>query len=74
MDVVEYLKANNLNRSQFAKKLGISPTHMSDICNGKKVPSLALARHIIEVTKGEVTVADLLPIELPRKFKKETNE
>ena len=74
MRLVDYLKVNKLNRSQFAKIVGISPIHMSNICNGKKSPSLALTRRIIEVTKGQVTVADLLHPDAPRRFKDKEND
>ena len=69
MRLVDYLKANNLNRSQFAKMLGISPTHMSDICNKKRNPSLTLTRRIIKITNGKVSIGDLFNPEAPSRLK-----
>jgi len=69
MRLVDYLKANNLNRLQFAKILGISPTHMSDICNKKKNPSLDLCRRIIKATNGKVNIGDLFNPDAPTRIK-----
>ncbi len=60
MHLTKYLKIHGLTRLKFAKILNISPTHMSDICNEKKTPSLSLGRRIIRATKGEVGIDDLL--------------
>ena len=56
----DFLKKNKMSRMEFSKKLKISPTHMSDVCNGKKIPSLKLSKKIIEMTRGKVSIDDLL--------------
>jgi len=69
MLLTEYLQNQNITKSEFARRINISATHMGDICNGKKNPSLALARRIIEVTEGKVTVGDLFHPEAPTRLK-----
>ena len=59
MDLSEYLKSKKLTRFSVAKQLGISATHMSDICNKKLNPSLELVHRIENFTNGKVTFKDL---------------
>ena len=69
MRLADYLQGQDITKSEFAKQINISAAHMSDICNGKKNPSLPLARRIIGVTEGKVTVGDLFHPEAPTRLK-----
>jgi DNA-binding transcriptional regulator YdaS (Cro superfamily) len=48
-------------RAKMAALLGISPTWMSRLSNGKSKPSPYLAIQIEKLTKGAVKRKDLLP-------------
>ena len=60
MRLIDYLKYSKISQTQFARLINVSRMHVSNICRGKRIPSLPLTRRIIEVTKGQVTVGDLL--------------
>lgn len=76
MKLEEYLKNHSLTHKKFAEIIGVSQSHVTLIIGGKKNPSLALMRRIIEFTNGEVTVGDLFNPEAPSRLKKQkqTNE
>ncbi len=50
----KWLKERNIKISDFAKRLGIHRTYLSDIVNGHETPSWTLARLIEYETEGEV--------------------
>jgi len=50
----QWLKENNIKVSDFAKRLGIHRTYLSDIVNGHETPSYTLAKLIEYETNGEV--------------------
>lgn len=68
MNLEEYLKKHSLTHKEFAETIGVSQSYITRIVNGKKNPSVALMRHIIELTNGEVTVGDLFNPSLPSTF------
>ncbi len=50
-EVEAYMKANKLNRTQFAEKLGISTTQLNDIC--KKYVGTSAKQYILELKLTE---------------------
>jgi transcriptional regulator with XRE-family HTH domain len=50
----QHLKDQGQSLSAFAKRIGVSPSHMSEIASGKKDPSFKLARAIYTETGGEI--------------------
>lgn len=67
MRLEEYLRINNISKTDFARSIGMSIAHITNICNGWKNPSIKVIRKIIEATDGQVNVADLFNPEVPRK-------
>lgn len=47
-------------RESLARRLGVSPQHLSAIMSGKRRPSVDVARRISHATGGAVTVRELL--------------
>lgn len=68
MNFREYLFKKRITQVDFAKRLGISRGHLSQILHGTKHPSRKLAKKIEEETKGKVTAVELL---LPEKLSQE---
>lgn len=60
MHLKEYLFKAGINQSEFARKLGVSRTHLTMIALGKSRPSPELAKKIMDETEGRVTVMELL--------------
>lgn len=76
MNLRDYLYFNNLQIQEFAEKLMIVPSYLSDISRGMKKPSLRLAKSIETLTKGKVTVDDMMNIKPLKKktvTRKKTN-
>lgn len=61
MQLEEYLKKENMKIALFARKIGVSYHILYNLFRGGK-PRLETAQAIIEGTKGEVTLSDLLQI------------
>lgn len=55
-----YLVKNKIKTQAFADKLGCSRNHLSEVMNGKKKPSLTLAKLIQVFTNDEVKSEDVL--------------
>ena len=60
MDLRTYLFHKRISVTAFSKILGCSRIHLSEIINGRRIPSLMLAKSIEMVTHGEVTTKELL--------------
>lgn len=60
MKLSDYLKIKEMNHSELAKKLGVTRSYLSQIVYEKNRPSVSLAKKIQEITKGYVTVTELL--------------
>ena len=69
MDLKSYLDEKNMSMVQFSKIVGVSFAHISFIISGKRSPSLALTRRIIEATDGKVNVGDLFHPDTPNRLK-----
>ena len=50
----KYLKANRATQRDFASSLGISQAFLSQLLNGRRIPSLDLAVRIERLTDGAV--------------------
>ena len=69
MRLADYLYSKNINKAQFARLIGISPMHLSNICNRRRNPSVPLIKRIQEYTNGEVSMDDLFNPEVPSRLK-----
>lgn len=74
MKLSEYLKTTNLTQEKFAHLVGVTRPFITNILNGKKSPSVQLAGRIEKVTKGKVTLRDLLNPNAPSRLKKKKFE
>ena len=59
MKLRDYLKKYSFSHRDFAKKVGVSQAHISNIVSGNKGASPSLMKEIEDVTKGEVSMYDL---------------
>ena len=60
MDLRTYLFQKRISITKFSKTLGCSRIHLSEIVNGRRIPSMMLAKHIELLTNGEVKAKELL--------------
>lgn len=60
MDLKTWREKNGLTQVSFAKMLSASQPAVSSWETGRHSPPLAVAARIVEMTKGEVTLADLV--------------
>lgn len=60
MDLKLYLDSRNLTHKEFARMLDISPSTLSNYVCWRRKPALDIARRIEKVTKGKVSIDDLL--------------
>lgn len=61
MKLLQYLEEVGLSYAAFAAKVGVTPSSVSRIANGKRIPRADLAERITIATKGKVKLADLVP-------------
>ena len=73
MKLKEYLSKNKISQRGFAALVGVTHGHIAHILSGRKSPSLLLAQHIENVTKGAVTVYELIDPKAPSRFKPKEN-
>lgn len=57
----EHIKASGMSRSEWAARLGVSKSYLSELENGKKRPSLEVAVEIERLTDGAVPAASWVP-------------
>lgn len=62
MKLVDYLTQAQISRSEFAKQLGVTPSYISLLADGKRGASLDTLRRIAALTGGEVTLEDFEPV------------
>lgn len=60
MKLADWLKRNNMNQAELARRLGIAESTLSRIRRGKNTPGLDIAMKIEEYTRSEVSLQDLL--------------
>ncbi len=56
-------KQRGFSCQQAADKFGCSGEHVRLMCNGERYPSRKLARKIVAETDGDLSMADLIPID-----------
>jgi transcriptional regulator with XRE-family HTH domain len=57
----DFIRRSGQTRTQWADRLGISRSYLSDILNGNKMPGLVLAAAIERETGGMVMAASWVP-------------
>ncbi len=57
----DFIRTSGQTRTQWADRLGISRSYLSDILNGNKMPGLVLAAQIERETGGAVMAASWVP-------------
>lgn len=60
MDLKLYLESRNLTVKEFAIMIDVHPATISNYLNWNRKPNLEIGRRIEKVTKGKVTIDDLL--------------
>lgn len=70
MNLNAYLEANKLSRKDFAPSIDATPSMVSHLANGKRRPSVELAKRIEKATHGKVPAAELLGLVEVKKAKK----
>lgn len=61
MQLSEWLRREGVTRVDFAKRIGVSPSHVTGLCDGVSWPGRDVAAEILKATNGEVTPGDFLP-------------
>lgn len=59
MKLRDWLANAGVSRAEFAKSIDCSLSMLGKLCTGHRVPGPALARAIVQGTKGAVTFIDL---------------
>lgn len=60
MNIPDYLDWSNTSRAEFAKELGVSLSTITHYIAGTRIPNLSIGRKIEKITKGKVTIDELL--------------
>lgn len=58
MKLKDYLKKNGIKQTWMAEQIDYSATHLTNIINGRFLPSAKLLRKIETFTNGQVTALD----------------
>jgi transcriptional regulator with XRE-family HTH domain len=60
MNLKDYIESRDLGKREFATMIGISACALSNYLYHRRRPRLDIAQRIVKVTKGKVTIEDLL--------------
>lgn len=71
MHLEEYLKRRHLTRSEFARRIGVTPSYVTMLCSADFWPGKRLMLEILRETQGRVTPNDLLGVDV-KQFKQES--
>jgi 3,4-dihydroxy 2-butanone 4-phosphate synthase/GTP cyclohydrolase II len=64
MKLRDYIHFNRIKKVEFAAKIGVSPSRITQLCEEKAPwPKRDLARRIFEATDGQVTANDFINLE-----------
>jgi 3,4-dihydroxy 2-butanone 4-phosphate synthase/GTP cyclohydrolase II len=63
MQLSTWLERQNINRSDFARRIGVSPAAITGWCDGTFWITKENARRIFDETNGAVTPTDLMQTE-----------
>ena len=66
MTLAEFLDANNLTASEFARQITVSPETVSRYCNRERVPRKDEMQRIFDATEGKVTPNDFYDLAAPQ--------
>jgi len=69
MQLVEWMKKNNISQTELARRVGVFPNQINNIVRGRHKPALKLANKIKNETNGEVTLDDIFSITPPASLK-----
>lgn len=58
----DWLIANDIERKDFAKKLGVSTAALGRYCIGERIPERAVMVKIMKLTRGEITANDFFTV------------
>lgn len=58
MKLRDYLQARGTRQLDFAKSIGVDPSSVCRYLSGEREPRADIARKIVKVTKGMVTLED----------------
>ena len=60
MDLKKYIESRGFTIKEFAERIDVHPTTISNWLHYRRRPSLEVANRVVELTKGKVTIKDLL--------------
>ena len=60
MELKEYLRSRNFDYYEFAHMLGVTVSALSNYVHRRREPRKNIRLKIVELTKGKVTLEDLL--------------
>lgn len=60
MTLAEWIEAEGITRAEAGRRLNISPSYMTELCQRKRTPSTAVAVRISERSGCRVTFRDML--------------
>jgi 3,4-dihydroxy 2-butanone 4-phosphate synthase/GTP cyclohydrolase II len=60
MKLSQWLEREKINRSEFARQIGVSPAAVTGWCDGSFWINKDKARRVFEATNGEVTPTDFM--------------
>lgn len=55
-----WLNRSRIKHTEFAKKVGISKNYLSNISNGKQMPSVSMAKRLEKATDNVVSWSDIM--------------
>ncbi len=60
MTLAEWIEAEGITRAAAAERLGLSPSYLTELCQGKRNPSAGLAIRIVDASDGSITFRELV--------------
>jgi transcriptional regulator with XRE-family HTH domain len=69
MRLAEYLTANGLTPEKFADELGVDAVSVRRYMSGTRRPRWAVMARIADLTGGQVTANDFVPVEPKRRVR-----
>lgn len=64
MDLYRYLEKTKQSQAGFARLLGVAPSYVSMLLNGKVWPTRRFMLRVLAATQGQVTPNDLIGVDL----------
>lgn len=60
MRLADWLSGQGMRRSEFARRIGVTPSHITGLCAGTNWPGREVVEAIVRETAGAVTADDFL--------------